>query len=89
MCDDGYDGEDCSTVTDTENIILYIIDGFEDIHVNRKLWIHVTGAVIKNTCPFEPYSKSMKCLCVMIYQLIYCCIINIVCNRRNIFTLQW
>jgi len=60
ICDDGYDGEDCSTATNTENIILYIIDGFENIHVNYKLWIHVTGAVIKNTCPFEPYSKSTK-----------------------------
>lgn len=57
ICDEGYDGDDCGTVTDADNIILFIIDDFEGIYADYKLWIQVTGAIIKSTCSFEPHSK--------------------------------
>ena len=59
MCDDGYDGDDCSTVTNKDYMIDYIIDNFDRSDVDDKSWLQVTGGVIRDTCVSEPNSKSL------------------------------
>ena len=57
MCDDGYEGEDCSVVKNKENIIANIIDDFEGNYISEKTWMQVNGGAVKDTCPSEPLSK--------------------------------
>ena len=58
MCDDGYEGEDCSIVKDKENLITNIIDNFEGSYVSKKTWTQINGGVIEDTCPSMPLSKT-------------------------------
>jgi len=57
MCDDGYDGQDCSTITNKDYMIDYIIDKFDRSDIDSKSWMRVTGGVIKDTCISEPNSE--------------------------------
>jgi len=57
MCDDGYDGQDCSTITNKDYMIDYIIDKFDRSDIDSKSWMRVTGGVIKDTCVSEPNSE--------------------------------
>jgi len=59
MCDDGYEGEDCSVIKNKENIIANIIDGFEGSYVSKKTWMQINGGVIKDTCTSAPLSKHL------------------------------
>ena len=58
MCDDGYEGDDCSVIKNKEDIIMNIIDNFEGSYVNEKTWMQINGGVIKDTCPSSPLSKT-------------------------------
>ena len=58
ICDDGYEGEDCSVVKNKEDMITDIIDNFEGHYANEKIWLQVNGGVIRDTCPSAPLSKS-------------------------------
>ena len=57
MCDDGYDGDDCSVITNKDHMIKDIIDSFEGSYVSEKTWMQISGGAIKDTCPSTPLSK--------------------------------
>ena len=59
MCDDGYDGDDCSTVTNKDYMIDYIIDNFDRSDVDDKSWMRVTGGTVRDTCTSEPNSEYL------------------------------
>ena len=71
MCDDGYDGEDCSTVTNKDYMIGYIIDNFESNEIDSKSWMRVTGGTVKDTCTSEPISKYMTNYFILVTPCIY------------------
>ena len=58
ICDDGYEGGDCSVVKNKEDMITDIIDNFEGRYANEKTWLQVNGGAIRDTCPSAPLSKS-------------------------------
>ena len=75
MCDDGYDGDDCSVITNKDNMITDIIDNFEGSYVSEKTWMQISGGVIEDTCPSTPLSKPI-CLTTKIKLLIKEIVIN-------------
>ena len=58
ICDDGYEGEDCSVIKNKEDMITDIIDNFEGRYASEKIWMQINGGAIKDTCPSAPLSKT-------------------------------
>jgi len=69
MCDDGYDGQDCSTITIKDYMIDNIIDNFEGSDIDNKPWLQVTGGTIRDTCISEPNSEC--CIATFILSCSY------------------
>ena len=58
ICDDGYEGGDCSVIKSKEDMITDIIDNFEGRYASEKTWMQINGGAIKDTCPSSPSSKT-------------------------------
>ena len=59
MCDDGYDGDNCSIITNKEYMIDSIIDHFDTSDIADKSWLQITGGIIKDTCVSQPNSECL------------------------------
>ena len=59
MCDDGYDGDDCSIITNKDYMIDSIIDYFDASDIADKSWLQITGGIIKDTCVSQPNSECL------------------------------